>query len=145
MNRQRMSELLKRLPKNNQNGFTLIELLVVISILGILAAVVTMSMVGITKVANDRAAATEKQVVQVAYDTMLEENGVDIGAACATAPNGPPGTKDMATFPTATAYNPGSTTHAVVSLYPHYLRQNATHGNYYCLGSGEIQQASYNP
>jgi len=87
MNRQRMRELLKRLPKNNQKGFTLIELLVVISILGILAAVVTMSMVGITKVANDRAGATEKQVVQVAYDTMLEENGVDISAACTGAPS----------------------------------------------------------
>ncbi len=146
MNRQRMRELLKRLPKNNQKGFTLIELLVVISILGILAAVVTMSMVGITKVANDRAGATEKQVVQVAYDTMLEENGVDISAACTGAPStAGTATKDMTAFPSTTAYVEGSTTHAVVSLYPHYLRQSATHGTYYCTGSGEIGQGVYNP
>ena len=42
MNFLDLRNLRKRLPKNNQNGFTLIELLVVISILGILAAVVTM-------------------------------------------------------------------------------------------------------
>ena len=145
MNRQRMRELLKRLPKNNQKGFTLIELLVVISILGILAAVVTMSMVGITKVANDRAGATEKQVLQVAYDAMLEENGVDIANACAGAISAAPGTSDMTVFPTTTAYVEGSTTHAVVSLYPHYLRQKLTHGSYFCTGTGEIVQASYTP
>ena len=149
MNRKRMRELLKRLPKNNQNGFTLIELLVVISILGILAAVVTMSMVGITAVANDRAAKTEKGVLQVAYDTMLEEQGVDIGAACTGAPSTPgTATKDMLNFPTSALYQPltsNNTTHQVVALYPHYLRQNTTHGAYYCTGTGEMQQATYTP
>ena len=55
--RTRLQKLRK---KNNQKGFTLIELLVVVSILGILAAVVTMSMVGVTKLAQNRAAATER-------------------------------------------------------------------------------------
>lgn len=146
LNRHRIRELMKRLPKNNQNGFTLIELLVVISILGILAAVVTMSMVGITAVANDRASKTEKGVLQVAYDTMLEEQGVDIANACATAFNSSTSaTADMTKFPSTTAYNQGNVTHAVVSLYPHYLRQATTHGTYYCAGTGEMVQVTYNP
>jgi prepilin-type N-terminal cleavage/methylation domain-containing protein len=137
--------LRKRLPKNNQKGFTLIELLVVISILGILAAVVTMSLVGITKVAQTRAGDTEKVTVQVAMDTMLADMGVDSGAACTGAP-ATAGTaiNDMTAFPTNAAWaaNP---THATVSLYPHYLRENHTHGTYYCTNLGEIVQAGYTP
>ena len=139
--------LLRRLPKNNQKGFTLIELLVVISILGILAAVVTMSLVGITSVAKTRAGDTEKQTVQVAYDTMLADMGVDSSVACAGAPDGTianPAIGDMSKFPSTTAWS-ATPTHTVVQLYPHYLRQPATHGTYYCTGLGEIKQGAFNP
>lgn len=140
--RRQMSVWLKKLPKNNQKGFTLIELLVVISILGILAAVVTMSMVGITKVAQDRAAATEKQTVQVAMDTMLADQGVPSGSECAGAPAGD--TANMKSFPSATAYT-GTTAHAPVALYPHYLRQQNTNGTYTCGDNGQITQVTYKP
>jgi prepilin-type N-terminal cleavage/methylation domain-containing protein len=136
--------LRKRLPKNNQNGFTLIELLVVISILGILAAVVTMSLVGITKVAQQRAGSTETQTVQVAMDTMLADMGVDQGAACTGAPGSGAPTNDMSNFPTNAQWA-ASPTHATVSLYPHYLRENRTHGTYYCQNLGEVIQAAFNP
>ena len=140
--------LLRRLPKNNQKGFTLIELLVVISILGILAAVVTMSLVGITSVAKTRAGDTEKQTVQVAYDTMLADMGVYSSAACTGAPDGlttiPTSSGDMTKFPTNATWAE-IPTHAVVALYPHYLREPATHGTYYCTGLGEIKQAAFNP
>ena len=125
-----------RLPKNNQKGFTLIELLVVISILGILAAVVTMSLVGITRVATDRAASTEANTVQVAYDTMLADMRVDSASACGSAPNGSPGTNDMMNFPSGTAWTADPTSGAggnfgkPVQLYPHYLREAATHVKY---------------
>jgi prepilin-type N-terminal cleavage/methylation domain-containing protein len=138
-----LRSLRKRLPKNNQKGFTLIELLVVISILGILAAVVTMSLVGITKVAQGRAALTEQKTVQIAMDTMLADQGVDVNAACTGAPGSAgAATTDMTAFPTSNAWTPnngGGTSHATVSLYPHYLREPATHGTYYCTGLGEIQ------
>jgi prepilin-type N-terminal cleavage/methylation domain-containing protein len=140
-----LRSLRKRLPKNNQKGFTLIELLVVISILGILAAVVTMSLVGITKVAQTRAGDTETRTVQIAMDTMLADMGVDSGAACTGAPTtAGTATSDMTKFPTNAAWA-ASPTHATVSLYPHYLRENATHGIYYCTNLGEIVQAAYNP
>jgi len=148
--RRRIRRLLKKLPKNNQHGFTLIELLVVISILGILAAVVTMSMVGITKVAQDRAGATEKQTVQVAMDTMLADQGVPAGSECGiTGQNPAPagGTSDMSTFPTNTTVGSAGTPHIPVALYPTYLRQKSTHGVYQCTPSsnGSVFQAQYNP
>jgi prepilin-type N-terminal cleavage/methylation domain-containing protein len=145
MNFLDLMSLRKRLPKNNQKGFTLIELLVVISILGILAAVVTMSLVGITKVAQTRAGDTETRTVQIAMDTMLADMGVDASAACTGAPQSAgTSTSDMTKFPTNAAWaaNP---THATASLYPHYLRENATHGTYYCTNLGEIVQAAYTP
>jgi prepilin-type N-terminal cleavage/methylation domain-containing protein len=149
MNFPDLRSLRKRLPKNNQKGFTLIELLVVISILGILAAVVTMSLVGITKVAQSRAADTEKKTVQIAMDTMLADQGVDGTAACgASFISVGTATTDMTAFPSTTAWsanNGGGTSHAPVALYPHYLREPGTHGTYWCSGLGEIQQVAFNP
>jgi prepilin-type N-terminal cleavage/methylation domain-containing protein len=140
-----------RLPKNNQKGFTLIELLVVISILGILAAIVTMSLVGITAVATQRAAKTEQTTVQVAYDTMLADQRVDSASACQGAPStAGAATSDMSAFPTSISWsvdangNPTSSKNSV-QLYPHYLREKATHGTYYCTAAGEIVQGGYTP
>ena len=135
--------LLKRLKKvaRDQRGFTLIELLVVISILGILAAVVTMSMVGITKIAQDRAAATEEQTVQVAYDTMLADQGVPAGEECTGATGS---TSNMLAFPSGPAWS-ATPQHVPVPLAPHYLREGSTHGNYHCTGNGQIVQDSYTP
>ena len=149
--RTAIRSLRARLPKNNQKGFTLIELLVVISILGILAAVVTMSLVGITAVATQRAATTEQNTVQVAYDTMLADQRVNSTDACAGAP-GPADapSSSMATFPSSNVWsvdasgNPTSTG-STVQLYPHYLRETTTHGTYYCKSAGEIVQVAYNP
>jgi prepilin-type N-terminal cleavage/methylation domain-containing protein len=143
-----LRRLRKRLPKNNQKGFTLIELLVVISILGILAAVVTMSLVGITKVAQGRAADTEQKTVQVAMDTMLADQGVDGSAACSNFSLPGDATSDMTKFPSTTVWtanNGGGTTHLPVQLYPHYLREPSTHGTYWCSGLGETVQVLFNP
>ena len=151
--RASLVRLRTRLPKNNQKGFTLIELLVVISILGILAAVVTMSLVGITRVATNRAASTEANTVQVAYDTMLADMRVDSGSACGSAPSAAPGANDMLNFPSTTAWTAdpvsgaGGNFGTPVQLYPHYLRERTTHGMYYCTGTGTIVQVpgSYVP
>lgn len=140
IDQERFRRRLRRLFRNNQKGFTLIELLVVISILGILAAVVTMSMVGITKVAQDRAAKTELQTVQTALDTMLADQGVPSGSECTTAT----ATADMSAFPSSVPYS-SAASHVPVQLYPHYLRQQLTNGTYVCGSNGSITQSAYKP
>lgn len=139
--------------RKNQKGFTLIELLVVISILGILAAIVTMSMVGITSIATQRASKTELQSVQIAYDTMLADQGVSADQACPSSGQQP--TQNMAAFPTSIPWidqsNPSNPAdpnlHAAKQLYPRYLRQQTTHGTYHCVPgqNGAIQQDNYTP
>jgi prepilin-type N-terminal cleavage/methylation domain-containing protein len=146
---------LRTLRRNNQKGFTLIELLVVISILGILAAVVTMSMVGITTLAQQRAADAEKKTVQLALDTMANDQQVPTDALCATftpfnakkGSDGVMGTQDMANFPVSTSSaglgnNPGG---VAVALSPRYLRQASTYGIYTCDPGGVVSQHGWSP
>jgi len=144
---QRYRELLRKLRKNDQRGFTLIELLVVISILGILAAVVTMSMVGVTQLAQHRAADAEKQTVQLAMDTMANEQQVPVGQICPSP--APASTQDMTAFPSSTSSgslpDPNTPTGKSVSLYPRYLRQQKTYGEYYCDPDGTVHQTGYSP
>src|SRR5437588_553790 len=129
--RRRALHLLRQAAKkNNQKGFTLIELLVVISILGILAAVVTMSMVGVTKLAQQRAADAEKATVQAALDTMANEQLVKPGEVC----NGAPSSNDMSEWPANRAAT-DSPAGQKVALFPRYLRQKNTHGTYSCDGN----------
>ena len=59
--------------KKGQKGFTLIELLVVVTILGILAAIVTLSLVGLTTNANVQACNTEYKTVQAALDAYMTD------------------------------------------------------------------------
>ena len=147
MNRRKLWRQLKKAARD-QRGFTLIELLVVIAIMGILAAVVTMSMVGITKIAQDRAASTELQTVQVAYDTMLADEGVPAGHEC---DGGGATSGDMLTWPNnGQAWNALTPTHVPVPLAPHYLRgsagvQGTTHGTYTCTSNGLVVQVGYTP
>jgi prepilin-type N-terminal cleavage/methylation domain-containing protein len=57
--------------KKGQSGFTLIELLVVVTILGVLAAIVTLSLVGITTNAEKQACEQEYKTVQAALDSYM--------------------------------------------------------------------------
>lgn len=67
--------------RKGQQGFTLIELLVVVTILGILAAIVTLSLVGLTTHANTEACNSEYKTVQAAIDAyMANKNLPSIGA-----------------------------------------------------------------
>lgn len=68
--------------RKGQRGFTLIELLVVVTILGILAAIVTLSLVGLTTHANVEACNSEYKTVQSALDSYMANNNY------ATLPSG---------------------------------------------------------
>ena len=60
--------------KKGQQGFTLIELLVVVTILGILAAIVTLSLVGLTSNATAQSCNAEYKTVQAALDAYMAAN-----------------------------------------------------------------------
>jgi prepilin-type N-terminal cleavage/methylation domain-containing protein len=60
--------------KKGQKGFTLIELLVVVTILGVLAAIVTLSLVGLTTNASVQSCNAEYKTVQDALDAYMANN-----------------------------------------------------------------------
>jgi type II secretory pathway pseudopilin PulG len=113
-------------------------MLVVISILGILAMIVTMSMVGLTDLARKRASEGELSTVQSAMDAMMLDQQIDPAAACTGAPPG--GTTNMRQFPNGTNWTqPGRG--VPVQLYPHYLRKQWMHRAYVCTAGGGVQPA----
>lgn len=73
--------------KKGQQGFTLIELLVVVTILGILAAIVTLSLVGLTTHANVEACNSEYKTVQAALDSYMANKNVQTVTAQASFTN----------------------------------------------------------
>jgi prepilin-type N-terminal cleavage/methylation domain-containing protein len=63
--------------RKGQQGFTLIELLVVVTILGILAGIVTLSLVGLTTNASAQACNSEYKTVQTAFDAFMADNNLE--------------------------------------------------------------------
>jgi prepilin-type N-terminal cleavage/methylation domain-containing protein len=114
--KERFRQLRGRLPRNSQRGFTLIELLVVVSILGILAAVVTMSLVGVEANATEKARKTELSTVQSAFDADVQENQLDARQECGSVS----GTSDLSKFPAGHA------------LYPTYVHIKDSQWTYSC-------------
>lgn len=64
--------------RKGQAGFTLIELLVVVTILGILAGIVTLSLVGLTTHANVEACNSEYKTVQAALDSYMANKNLQV-------------------------------------------------------------------
>jgi prepilin-type N-terminal cleavage/methylation domain-containing protein len=63
--------------RKGQQGFTLIELLVVVTILGILAGIVTLSLVGLTSNAVVQSCNQEYKTVQAALDAYMADKNLD--------------------------------------------------------------------
>ena len=111
----------------DERGFTLVELLVVITILGILAAIVTTSLVGLTATAKTNACAEELRTVQTAMDAMMAKNNIVSVAAQAAA------TDTFSALPTGAGTEP---------LAPNFLRQSTTKGSYTWNAPGLVSAAA---
>jgi prepilin-type N-terminal cleavage/methylation domain-containing protein len=128
--------------KKGQQGFTLIELLVVVTILGVLAAIVTLSLVGLTTNANTQACNTEYKTVQAAIDLYMANNQLDTLPVSQTAL-----TKDMTG---GKPVNLGDPNNGTVALYnpapsatsPNYTRNGVTQFLYTWDQTGRILQIS---
>ncbi len=115
--------------KKGQSGFTLIELLVVVTILGVLAAIVTLSLVGLTTNAQAKACEQEYKTVQAGLDAYMANNNVD--SITATT-----GTSDM-TSPVV-LYNDGVAPNVIDATHPTYVRNSPTQWAYVWNASGRI-------
>ena len=124
-----------------EKGFTLIELLVTVSIIGILAAVVT---AGLTSIPGSTVATTNKaqlNAVQNATDNYLSSDITRLisdanlsGAACGASCTGTWYTSDG-----VTAYTPAATDVQINTAYlvaNSYLRLNASSPTFGCLFAG---------
>jgi len=113
--------------KKGQQGFTLIELLVVVTILGVLAGIVTLSLVGLTTNSSVQACNSEYKTVQAAIDAFMASNNVDT-----INPGGPTNSMTTQLLPIGAAVatpltlfntNPGPTS-------PNYTRNGTTQFSY---------------
>jgi prepilin-type N-terminal cleavage/methylation domain-containing protein len=111
----------------DERGFTLVELLIVVTILGILAAVVTTSLIGLTANAKTNACLEEKRTVQTAFDAMMAKNSISTVTASAADTN------SWAALPTGAGTEP---------LYPNYIRQTTTKGSYTWTAAGLVSAAA---
>lgn len=109
--------------KKGQAGFTLIELLVVVTILGVLAAIVTLSLVGLTTNAQAKACESEYKTVQAGLDAYMANNDIDTVAA-----TGSGGTSDMQS--PVVLYDPNAS--------PTYVRNAQTQWAYVWNTTGKI-------
>ena len=107
--------------KKGQSGFTLIELLVVVTILGVLAAIVTLSLVGWTTNAEAKACEQEYKTVQSGLDAYKTYYNVDRVPASE-------GTSDMTT--PVPLYQPAGTRT--------FIKKSPTHWAYAWNANGRI-------
>jgi prepilin-type N-terminal cleavage/methylation domain-containing protein len=117
--------------KKGQSGFTLIELLVVVTILGVLAAIVTLSLVGLTTNAQAKACEQEYKTVQAGLDAYMANNNLDVIAASG-------GTSDMTTPVVLYTKTPSATT-------PTYIRNSPTQWSYTWDANGRITAIGTGP
>ena len=115
--------------KKGQSGFTLIELLVVVTILSVLAAIVTLSLVGLTSSAQAKACQQEYKTVQAGLDSYMAYFNLDVVTGA-----GP--TSDMTAKPDGTdpLYNSLGT--------PTFLRNSPTNFAYTWDQFGRITAVS---
>ena len=123
--------------RKGQQGFTLIELLVVVTILGILAAIVTLSLVGLTTNANVQSCNTEYKTVQAALDAAMAQNNLSTITAQALPTNNMSTVIGTNTSGNITLYNANPS-----ATNPNYTRNGTTQFYYEWDTFGKITNIS---
>jgi prepilin-type N-terminal cleavage/methylation domain-containing protein len=122
--------------RKGQQGFTLIELLVVVTILGVLAGIVTLSLVGLTTNASVQSCNQEYKTVQAALDAAMANNNLGTINAQGTATN------DMTTLLATTTTTPPIQVKlfndSPSSTNPNYTRNGKTQFYYTWNSFGKI-------
>lgn len=122
--------------RKGQQGFTLIELLVVVTILGILAGIVTLSLVGLTTHANVQACNQEYKTVQAALDAYVANLQQTQGSTIAVINTPAIPTKDMSS--TVPLYSAAPT-----AANPNYTRNGTTQFFYMWDQYGKVTNITY--
>ncbi len=127
--------------RKGQQGFTLIELLVVVTILGVLAAIVTLSLVGLTTNASVQSCNAEYKTVQSALDAYMANNNLQAlpGAQAAFTNDMSGGTLGSKTG-TVPLYNPNPSASS-----PTYTRNGQTQFFYTWDTFGRINSIGTDP
>jgi prepilin-type N-terminal cleavage/methylation domain-containing protein len=115
---------------SDEGGFTLVELLVVVTILGILAAVVVASLIGLTGTAANNACKQERSTVAAAVAAYMASYNL----SAVNSLIGSNGTQNL----TATH---GSLVTALAP--PQSFLQSATNGTYDISAAGVVTSATY--
>jgi prepilin-type N-terminal cleavage/methylation domain-containing protein len=127
--------------RKGQQGFTLIELLVVVTILGILAGIVTLSLVGLTTHSNVAACNSEYKTVQAALDAYMADNNLSVLPSSQTVyTNDMTGANTVAHTGTVPLFNPSPS-----GTSPNYTRNGTTQFFYEWDQFGKITAPGISP
>ncbi len=113
--------------RSEASGFTLVELLVVVTLLGVLAAIVTTTFVGFTPRPKTTACAEELRIVETAMRAMMARNRIGSVNAQTTPTN------DFSASPGGAGAEP---------LSPNYIPWTTTRGAYTWTSGGVVSAAA---
>ena len=129
--------------KSKKGGFTLIELLVVIAIIGILAAIVLVSLRGATSRARDARIASAFSQIRTQAELWNSTNNTYAGFGCASSTEMTQLCNDVDTQNGANGGTP--TFQLTADQYCAYSPMSSSATRYFCIDEGRAYEGTTNP